>query len=605
MARQIADSGKTYQNPVCRRSFPDPFVLKFRGVYYAYCTGISADGRVFGVMRSPDLIEWHPLNGAMDPLPVAHPHYWAPEITYYNGTFYLYYSVGNETLMELRVAVSDRPEGPFRDAGKTLTSQEFAIDAHVFRDDDRQWHMFYATDFLEHTHIGTGIVIDRMLDPLTLEGNPRPVTRARYDWQIYDLQRKEKGGVRWHTVEGPFVLKRKGVYYEMFSGGNWQNTSYGVSFAVTNDLDDGGEWHQHSDGTTTLPILRTIPGVVIGPGHNSVVRGPNNRELYCVYHRWSDEGRVLAIDRMDFAGGNRIFVNGPTSTPQCAPYEPQIFDSPEDDRSCFTTGESFLAEMTVTPAKSSGISLSSGEQELFSFSLEHDGEGPSAIWNDAHETVKAALPDNFDFGVDHELRVEADHREITLSLDDVELKIFAVMALPATELILNGPHHAFALTRGFEDRFENAQLGRRGWTGDLDSGAVTVRDTRLHITSETEEKVSLAKSVFAEDFELAVNLRVENALSGSSTLVLSCGIDFNLCYSDVWDLEIAGESVPLPAEYSFDEFRQLRFLCRAGSVIVFAEEVRLAEAPCKGADRIEIAVRDVTVIFDMIRFTVI
>ncbi len=57
------------------------------------------------------------------------------------------------------------------------------------------------------------------------EGNPRPVTRARYDWQIYDPNRKEKGGVRWHTVEGPAVIKRKGLYYEMFSGGNWQNTS--------------------------------------------------------------------------------------------------------------------------------------------------------------------------------------------------------------------------------------------------------------------------------------------------------------------------------------------------------------------------------------------
>jgi hypothetical protein len=45
-----------------------------------------------------------------------------------------------------------------------------------------------------------------MLDPLTLAGEPRPVTRARFDWQVYDPQRREKGGVRWHTVEGPAVL---------------------------------------------------------------------------------------------------------------------------------------------------------------------------------------------------------------------------------------------------------------------------------------------------------------------------------------------------------------------------------------------------------------
>ena len=79
----------------------------------------------------------------------------------------------------------------------------------------------------------------------------------------------------------------------MFSGGNWQNKTYGVSFAVTDDIDRDEEWTQYSDGDKILPILRTIPEKVIGPGHNSVVRGPNNRELYCVYHRWTDAGRVL------------------------------------------------------------------------------------------------------------------------------------------------------------------------------------------------------------------------------------------------------------------------------------------------------------------------
>jgi hypothetical protein len=29
-----------------------------------------------------------------------------------------------------------------------------------------------------------------------------------------------KGGVKWHTIEGLSVLKRKGMYYQMYSGGN-------------------------------------------------------------------------------------------------------------------------------------------------------------------------------------------------------------------------------------------------------------------------------------------------------------------------------------------------------------------------------------------------
>src|SRR5688572_6554768 len=160
----------------------------------------------------------------------------------------MYFSCGNETLMEIRVAVSDRPDRGFLDSGYRLTSEEFAIDAHVFADDDGQRYMFYATDFLTHTHIGTGTVVDRMLSMYELEGKPRPVSRAAYDWQVYDPQRIEKGGVRWHTVEGPTVFKYKRKYFEMFSGGNWQNSSYGVGYATADALDRPDEWEQSIDG---------------------------------------------------------------------------------------------------------------------------------------------------------------------------------------------------------------------------------------------------------------------------------------------------------------------------------------------------------------------
>src|SRR2546423_13950993 len=126
----------TYQNPVYPHSFPDPFVLKFRGEYFAYSTGFAADGNAFAILRSSDLVEWSDAGSAMPPLEPSPPFYWAPEVTYDDGKFYLYYSTGNETLMELRIAVSDRPDGGFVDSGRRLTEEEFAIDAHVFTDDD-------------------------------------------------------------------------------------------------------------------------------------------------------------------------------------------------------------------------------------------------------------------------------------------------------------------------------------------------------------------------------------------------------------------------------------------------------------------------------------
>lgn len=99
-------------------------------------------------------MNWREIDGAMQKLNSDSPYYWAPEVVYFNGKFYLYYSVGNETLMELRVAVSERPDGGFIDSGEKLTAEEFAIDAHLFTDSDGSRYIFYATD-LTYSHIGT------------------------------------------------------------------------------------------------------------------------------------------------------------------------------------------------------------------------------------------------------------------------------------------------------------------------------------------------------------------------------------------------------------------------------------------------------------------
>src|SRR5438552_6116965 len=110
---------KVYVNPVYPESFPDPYVLKHQSEYFAFSTGHAKDGRVFGILISNDLVRWREMPGAMEPLAVgiaAGELYWAPEVTYWNGTFCLYYSVGNETFMEIRVATSSEPAGPYVDA---------------------------------------------------------------------------------------------------------------------------------------------------------------------------------------------------------------------------------------------------------------------------------------------------------------------------------------------------------------------------------------------------------------------------------------------------------------------------------------------------------
>jgi GH43 family beta-xylosidase len=562
-AERDATPAETYLNPVHARDFPDPFVLKFAGEYWAYCTGLQPDGRAFGVMRSRDLVRWTELTGAMEPLPGGHTCYWAPEVFYRDGKFLMYYSVGNETLMHVRVAVADHPAGLFADSGRRLTREEFAIDPHVFADRDGSRYLFYATDFLEHTHVGTGTVVDRMADDFTLEGRPRPVTRARYDWQVYDPARREKGGVRWHTVEGPFVLERKGRYYEMFSGGNWQNVSYGVSYAVSDRVLGEGEWEQHADGAKVLPILRTIPGEVVGPGHNSVVTGPDNQQLFCVYHRWAEQGRVLSIDRLEFVGDS-ISMIGPTTTAQPAPIKPWFADSFDELRGgglgdgwecsggrwsagggetkqevegaararCREGGASFVAEVCLHALYAGaqghgtfGVSIYEGDEPVLRFAIDQSGRHATVCGHE-NESWEAGqtfeLPADFDPRVPHQLRVEVDGMFARVSLDGGAARWSGALdsepeRSPFYRLALFTDNCAaafagFALTRGFADEFDDpAACVARGWDfgGALRAGepfGEKFEGALLRLSPG--EGISRSELPTHDSFELVVNLRL-------------------------------------------------------------------------------------------------
>ncbi|HKP73712.1 MAG TPA: glycoside hydrolase family 43 protein, partial [Pyrinomonadaceae bacterium] len=479
--------------------------------------------------------------------------------SYENGKFLMYYSVGNEKLMHVRVAVADDPAGPFTDSGHRLTDAVFAIDPHVFVDEDDTRWLFYATDFLTHTHIGTGTVCDRMLDQFTLAGEPRPVTRARYDWQVYDPARKEKGGVRWHTVEGPFVLRRKNLYYQMFSGGNWQNLTYGVSYAVSDRIERGDEWEQAADGERVLPILRTIPEKVVGPGHNSVVRGTNNRELFCVYHRWDGErGRVLAIDRLDWVG-ERMTVLGASTTPQPAPLPPTFqgfagYDgadglgegwTPAGGRWELREGEarqesteegeasarseagasSFLLEVSLralgTSAKGAfGVALSGdGGGRALEFLIEPGANAARLSWragDGENAERRFALPADFETRAFHLLRVEVDGARATISLDERVARWQGNLSIAPSSVALvtrgaSAGFKGFELTVGWEELFTQPErtLRSRGWQGVGEGDGWLLRDDLLRFENLEGSNRAITRAPLLESYELVVNARLE------------------------------------------------------------------------------------------------
>lgn len=306
-------------NPVYDRYFADPFVLRHKGRYYAYGTGSEvSECMPFPVLTSLDLVKWDSAGWALVPLPEAN-QYWAPEVAFSAGVFYMYYSADGVEGRDhqIRVATSTTPTGPFLDSGRILAPDTpFSIDAHPFQDCDGTWYLFYACDFLAiegDYRIGTGIVVDRMLDMMTLAGKPRVVVRPHSDWQLFEAQRAIYGGVfDWHTIEGPSLRVHDGRYYCFYSGGAWSSDTYGISYVVADH--PLGPFRRPA---IEAPILKSVPEKVIGPGHNSFVRGPDDREEYIVYHAWLPDmsARLMRIDRLIWRNGEPV-INGPTWTPQ-------------------------------------------------------------------------------------------------------------------------------------------------------------------------------------------------------------------------------------------------------------------------------------------------
>jgi len=278
--------------PVYSEPFADPFVWRHDGVYYAIGTSQGTRDMEFALLMSSDLVDWESVGHALVPVDRRlGSDYWAPEVASHNGKFYLYYSVGHgDKGHHVRVAVSGRPEGPYMDNGCPLTdlsSCPFAIDASPFRDDDGQWYLFYARDFLDcegRYRAGTGIVVDRLIDMTRLGGEERIVARAQHDWQMYRANRPMYGGIYdWHTLEGPYVRKHDGRYYCFYSGGCYQNDTYGVDYVVADSVI--GPYSGMSD---LARVLHTMPGRLIGPGHNSIVTGPDGQTEFIVYHAWDE-----------------------------------------------------------------------------------------------------------------------------------------------------------------------------------------------------------------------------------------------------------------------------------------------------------------------------
>ncbi|OCT12864.1 hypothetical protein A8709_21265 [Paenibacillus pectinilyticus] len=272
----------------------DPFVMKYNGTFYLYSsTGQSDTG--FKVWSSTDLANWT-YAGICSTEAITNDGY-APEVVYWNGTFYMYTSPGGRGHY---VLTSTSPTGPFTVATGNLGH---SIDGDVFIDDNGSWYFYSAA--------GDGIHAAPMSSPTSI-GSDVVLGGTQMSGQ-------------W--TEGPTVFKRNGIYYMTETGNHVLSPGYRVN-ASSNTT---GPLQPFTPSNSGAPILLNTEGSNVGLGHNSVFIGPDLDTYYTVYHNLagvSPEGWPIRHVNFDAIGwnGDKMTTYGPTNWSMPNPAPPNFED---------------------------------------------------------------------------------------------------------------------------------------------------------------------------------------------------------------------------------------------------------------------------------------
>ena len=254
---------KREEQPDLKIPFGDPFILLYNDTYYAYGT-LAEDG--IAVFTSADLLNWETPESLPDGLALnkkdvwADRWFWAPEVYFVNGKFYMYYSADEH----ICVAVSDSPLGPFKqDVQKPMLEGEQSIDNSMFMDDNEQPYLFFDR-FNDGLNIWVAELQDNLIDlkPETMH----PCIHVSQAWEEV-----------WPRVnEGSFVIKHNGIYYMTYSANSYESPYYGIGLATATDI--MGEWTKYENN----PIYQNV-GDLVGIGHSAMFKDKEGN-LRIVFH---------------------------------------------------------------------------------------------------------------------------------------------------------------------------------------------------------------------------------------------------------------------------------------------------------------------------------
>ncbi|HET6743987.1 MAG TPA: family 43 glycosylhydrolase [Kribbella sp.] len=326
----------TYSNPLMSdivQAFSDAGLIRAKdGAWYSYATNTSltrenADNggpqHLIPMVRSTDLVHWTFLGDAFSQ--ANHPQwagwpqkgYWAPDVRYVDGEYYMYYSAPGSTSLDAAIglATAPTPAGPWTDVGHPVVnfvkdSVVMEIDPMMFIDDDGTKYLYYGSFRSGGIH-----VVRLTADGKNTVGESTQVVSG------------ERG-------EGAWVAKRGPWYYLFYSG-------YGCCMGT-----DGGGGYPVLAGRSTSPtgpfldengvsLTSDQPGGTIvnsfngnslnATGHNAVTVDRSGQDWNLVNsdiradRTWG--GRPQSMDRLDWVGGWPTVRAGQwtSDTPQAAP----------------------------------------------------------------------------------------------------------------------------------------------------------------------------------------------------------------------------------------------------------------------------------------------
>jgi beta-xylosidase len=262
--RKPAGVRSTYQNPVIAGDFADPSVIRVGDTYYAVGTS-SEWGPAYPIYTSKDLVNWAYVGPVFKTMPAwTMGSYWAPELVYRNGVFYVYYTARRKSDQRsfIGVATSRDLRTGFTDHGLLLEWTSEAIDAFIIEYKGKPFITWKAYGLDKGKSIEI-LGAELSADGLKVVGKAFTLLQAdRNSW--------EQGG-----AEGQAIIKRGQYYYMLYSGNACcgPRCNYQVGLARAKQLQ--GPWEKYEKN----PVLLSDTTWKC-PGHGTVVTTPDGRYFY-------------------------------------------------------------------------------------------------------------------------------------------------------------------------------------------------------------------------------------------------------------------------------------------------------------------------------------